>query len=915
MTRTIDQRLAHEVKSRLLRDYKMRDAGTWLRGGICPKCSKKELFARAEAPHLVICGRKDKCGEEIEVAKLYPDLFDDWSTQTKEDPSPTAAADGYLAHARGFDLAHLRGHYSQEWYQDRKRGIGSATVRFALPGGSWWERLIDQPGRFERKANFAPTATHPGYQGQAWMLPERTIADYAGAREIWLTEGIFNSLALEQGAFAAERRDADDGAVGDLTASLMSCYNYPEHFLRDLRIAIASGATPTQAPRLVFALDNGPAGTEYTRRWVKKAREEGWSADAALGRLDDEPGADLDWNDLHKRERLAPADRKRYRWHGDVLVAADEREKAFLIWREKRWQAFHLTFGGRTWWATFSESAIKERIGEGFEKEPEISVLSYDEKVEHVARQIGRVDVIANCTFRALFFERNEVTDTSCYWVRVDRPGDFPSVKASFPGPALAGSGEFKKRLISVASGAIWTGEQFHLDRITQRQLPVRDVDSIEFTGYCRDHAVYVLGDLAVSKGRVYRPNDDGYFDVGKTAIKLRTSERILDAIEYNPDHLDATWLDDFWTAWGPKGLVLLAFMGGLSLIAEQARGAHKSLGFLEVTGPPGTGKTTAAEFIWKLLGRENYEGFDPAKSTQAGIARELAKVGNLPVVFIEGDRTDDAPHGRKFDWDETKTLFNGRATRTRGVKNDGLETYSPPFRGAFTIVQNEAINSSRAVLERIMSIHFDKNGWSPDTKAAAERIENWPIEKVSGYIVHFARREPEILARYIERYAVHEKALVALPGVSIARLAKNHAQLLAMLDCLPIVLPGLRKEWLAATDTFVRTMTVDRHKAVAHDHPHVELFWERFDYLESTAPEGKPINHSRSAETTIAINLNEFEQICGERRLSLPPINELKKALRQSKRYPLEATKPVNSITGRSLYCWVFQRTPAPRT
>lgn len=401
-------------------------------------------------------------------------------------------------------------------------------------------------------------------------------------------------------------------------------------------MAIASGPTPTHTPQIIFALDVGAAGTEYTRKFVKQAREEGWDAQAALTRLDDDPGAKLDWNDLFLRGRLTPADRDAYRWHGDVLVAGDEREKAYLIWKRRKTKTFYFTFAGRTWWASLSESKIEELIAAGFKSEPELSVAGYDEKYDVAARRTIGVECIANCTFRALFFERNETTDTSAYWLRVDRPGDYGSVKASFPGPALAGSGEFKKRLISVASGAIWTGEQYQLDRIAQRQLPVLDVTSIEFTGYCKDHGIYVFGDLAVSKGKVYRQNDDGYFDVGKTAIKLRTAERILD-IEYDPDKLDTAWLPDLWTAWGAKGVVMLAFLGGVALVAEQLRELQKSVAFLEVTGIPGSGKSTALEFLWKLLGRESYEGFDPAKATQAGIARELAKVANIPVIFIEG--------------------------------------------------------------------------------------------------------------------------------------------------------------------------------------------------------------------------------------------------------------------------------------
>jgi hypothetical protein len=173
----------------------------------------------------------------------------------------------------------------------------------------------------------------------------------------------------------------------------------------------------------------------------------------------------------------------------------------------------------------------------------------------------------------------------------------------------------------------------------------------------------------------VFRPNDDDFFQIGKQAIKLGTSERLLD-IEYDADRLDTSWLADLWTAYGAKGLVCLSFFFG-SLFAEQVRTEMKSFPFLEMHGLPGTGKTTLVEFLWKLLGRENYEGFDPAKATPAAMARNLGKVGNLPVVLIEGDRREEASHARKFEWEELKTAYNGRTVRARGVRNGGWKPSS----------------------------------------------------------------------------------------------------------------------------------------------------------------------------------------------------------------------------------------------
>ena len=194
--------LHKEVTQRIKADFGLRERGTYLRDGRCPACDKKELWTGAEKPWVLRCGRENRCGQTFHVKELYPDIFDDWSKrhrQTKENPN--AAADAYLQHARGFDLAGLRGAYAQEWYRDPELNLSTATVRFALPGGGYWERLIDQPARFgKKKARFSYGT---GYRGQWWSMPGVAMADLAGASEIWLAEGIFDAIALTQAAAEA----------------------------------------------------------------------------------------------------------------------------------------------------------------------------------------------------------------------------------------------------------------------------------------------------------------------------------------------------------------------------------------------------------------------------------------------------------------------------------------------------------------------------------------------------------------------------------------------------------------------------------------------------------------------------------------------------------------------------------------
>lgn len=886
--------LLNEVTKRLQADYRLEKKGDWLRLGKCPQCSKKELYAKAASPWMLKCGRLDRCGWEGHVKELYPEIFDDWSKRYKSTPAnPTAAADAYLSHARGFDLQGLRGAYSQEYYRDEQLRIGSATVRFPLPGGGWWERLIDQPARFGKmKARFSYGV---GYRGRWWQLPNVTLEEMARASEIWICEGIFDAIALR--------------SAGIIAVSAMSSNNYPELALAELRQAVAAIEPAIKGPKLIWAFDVGKAGVEYTRKFVDRARKEGWECGAAQVRMDGD-GDKLDWNDLAQRDRLTPELLDEYRWNGDVTIAETASEKAYLIYKRHKSSAFPLVFRSRQLWAEFSLARIEEVI-EAYGADPQLKDRPYQEKFDMAAREAVEVAEIANCAFRALYFQHDEATDDSCYYFRIDFPKR-AAVKGTFSGSALAAGAEFKKRLISIAPGGIWTGTTYQLDRLMQKQLAtIKSVEAIQFTGYSIDHSAYVFGDIGVHKGRVFDRNAEDYFDFGKHSVKLRSNERLL-RIVYDADKLNTAWVDDILTAFGAKGIVTLAFWF-MSLFAEQIRREQESLAFLEITGPPGTGKTTLIAFLWKLLGRVgNYEGFDPAKATAAAIARNLGKVSNMPVVLIEGDRGQDSPHGRRFEWDELKTAYNGRSVRARGVANGGMETFEPPFRGAVAIVQNDTVEASPAMRERIMGVHFDKTGWNDDTKVAAERLARIDMDEVSGFIIHAVRREAEIMERYLKRFAEIEKQMLADPQVRNGRLAKNHAQLAAMLDTMTLVIPNIARQDIAEAHRLIGSMLRERQLAVNMDHPHVELFWERFDWIEGqlvTANSGNGVNHSRDP-SLIAVNLVQFEKLCGDFRLSLPPMGELKRLLKSSKSRKFIGAKPVNSaVLERTIHCWCFER------
>ncbi|ESQ90105.1 hypothetical protein ABAC460_10080 [Asticcacaulis sp. AC460] len=893
MSRPDDAHILEDVVQRITAEFGFKGNGDWLQKGLCPSCGKKELFTRKSAPWVLRCGRADNCGNEVSVRKHYPEIFDTWSNRFKAtETDPNAAADAYLYHNRGLNLLNMRGCYSQETYADRDRRLTTATVRFPLPNDTWWERLIDQPGRFDKKARFKYGGSHAGH---VWHAPDQPIEVLARANDIWLAEGIFDAWAL---------RDPNPGA-GLHAVSLMSCNNWPEHFLARLRQEVER-QNLKKRPRLVFALDIGRAGTEYTRKFVAKAIDEGWLATAAQPRPEGETDK-ADWNDLKLAGKLTPDDIKGYLWNGRVLLAETATDKALLLHEKHEWTSFPFVHKARTYWASFNTARMEE-------------MMSKDGITpKAAARHCVEVNQIGNCAFQVLYFQYDKLTDEGQWFLQLNFPRDNSNTKATFSGSMLSAAGEFKKRLMSVSPGQ-WTGSTFQLDRIMARQIEVaKKIEALGFTGYSREHQAWVLGDYAVHKGRVVNVNAEDYYDLGGVQLKIKSQQKML-SHKYDPDQLDTSWLDVVFTAWRGNGLVTVVFWV-MAFFAEQIRAEYASLGYLEMHGKANTGKSTIILFLWKLAGliNDSYEGIDPSKSTMVGYIRTLSRVANLPVVFVESDRSETTPHAKRFDWSEIKGLFNGQIGRATGVKSGGNETYEPPFRGALIIEQNNPVNSEEPVLSRIMSTEWTKEGWSPATKSAAEKIEQWPRDSVSGVMIHIIKREADYMAAFRAGFTKWEADL-GKQKIRHARVRKCHAQLHAGLDALAAVMK-IPDSMLFETHEHINGLAAARDRSMESDHPMVANFWEMFDLLESREDptanledlkKKPPVNLHRSPAEKIAINLFQFEAACRNSGNTCPPLDDLKKHLKSSKSRPFVEATTVNTVIEKHLHCWVFLRSPA---
>ena len=904
---TFTSALHADVLQRLARDYglKRRLSTDYLRGGKCPACGQKELYARYSEPWLIICGRESKCAQRWHLKEIYEDLFNDWSKRApSSEQFPSATARAYLEFARGFRHEVIQGWYTQETYFSEDLNAGSATVRFALEKGGYWERLIDRPHRFSKmKARFKPGDSPRGY----WWCPP--CVELLDVKELWIVEGIFDAIALVHNRIAA--------------VSAMSSAFFPEESLNEL--ARQRGG---KLPKLIWALDNEPGAHKFIKRWVRLARALGYECEAA--QIPQSDSRKVDWNDLHQRWAFIDSESERSeqiekdlanaRYHGSLLIAESAAEKGVLMydWRERH--EFHFSFDSRLYWFKMDlEKFNKAMQSLETSTSHEDQLLSEKQRRQKALRQCGGVVEIANCYPRALYFQRNEVTDESWYYFRVDFPHDSGSVKNTFTGGQVAAASEFKKRLLSMAAGAVFTGSGQQLDKIMKDQLfGLKTVETIDFIGYSKLHSCYVFGDLAVRGGIVSVVNKEDFFEFGK--LRLKTLQKSIamhiqrDSKQYRTD-----WLPMLWLCFGAKGIVALAFWFG-SLFAEQIRAQYKSFPFLEVTGEAGAGKTTLLTFLWKLLGRE-HEGFDPSKSTRAGRQRAMGQVSNMPVVLIEGDRNEpDKAHAKGFDWDELKDFYGGGTLGTKGMKTSGNETYEPPFRGAIAISQNADVSASEAILTRIIKSHFARPEVTTESRAAADNLNLIPVEQLSHFLLLAVRAEAQVMAKFAERVQVHEQHLRKLKDIRVERIIKNHSQLMALVDCLRLVCP-LDDNHVATTQQALMTMALERQAAISADHPLVAEFWEVYEYLESLG-EGPQVNHSTDPKL-IAINLNEFAEKASEHRQNLADLKTLRGLLVNSRSHKwLETNKAIYSAVRASqavingtpkrsttVRCWIFQQ------
>ena len=874
--------IQQEVLAQLSQDYGLKNKGTWHQQGQCPQCHKKELYVRTEAPWTVRCGRENKCGWQAETKTLYPHCFEQFSQRYPATASnPNATAEAYLQYARGLPPELTRGHHVQStfWHTDADKGTD--TVRFYLdrPNNIYMERFID-PVQLRTESKPRQAHFNGARKGLWWQPAGQTIA---AGDQVWWVEGCIDALSLH--------------AVGIKAVATLSANNYPAQSLEPHL---------TKGVEWVIALDNDQAGNRYTKKWMQRLRET--NQRYAVAKIPASGKQQPDWNDQYRANKLGTNDLQEYRYQGDLFIASKPLDKACLIWNHDKSNAFAFTFQNQLYWFAVDLDKYAQACEALYEADKGLT----DAQIQaEAAETAGMITSICNCIPTFLYYQAHPVLDESWYYTQIQFP-DGKIYKNTFSGGQLASSTEFKKRLISIAPGGLYSGGGKQLNWLIKHYMQdIQTVETIEYIGYSKQHGLYVYPNLAVQQGQVLTPNAHDFFESDRLSIKtLHKSYNLVHGAQadYTPE-----WLTHYYTAFGNKGLVALTFWIG-SLFAEQIRGLYQSYPFLEIVGEPGGGKSTLLEFLWKLTGRPDEEGFDPNKGTFSFLSRQFNEVSNLPVVLIESDRDEKNTKAKKFDWETLKTAYNGRSHSGRGLKTNDNATYSPLFKGTIIISQNAPVDATQAILERLVHINLDKSHHTPQTYAAAKQLNLYTVNQLSYFLIKILVQEQAILQVVRNKCAEYEEELIDHPKIRHVRVAKNHAQLLALAEAIQPVL-GLDHTQFSGLQSELIQMAQDRQVALQQDHPVVQNVFEIVDYLDSD-PTNPQVNHSRNPQI-IAINLNHFIQIATEHKQPVPSLIEMKQHLKTGKAHPFIGIKATNSAltqggllaSGKTVKCWQFAK------
>ncbi|TBU78189.1 hypothetical protein [Phytopseudomonas daroniae] len=262
-------------------------------------------------------------------------------------------------------------------------------------------------------------------------------------------------------------------------------------------------------------------------------------------------------------------------------------------------------------------------------------------------------------------------------------------------------------------------------------------------------------------------------------------------------------WLELFITAFGAQGLVALAWWAG-AYHAERIRNLQGTYPILQINGDAGSGKSTLVSNLWKLSGVTESELISPCSHTFGALLLRLAKAVNEPVVI---DDVANPHESVRFDWDCLKQFYSSDNVLRSGPSE------RVKFRGALVIVGT----GPNILKTRSVEVQLERAAPVAERSAAVQALYDLHITDLAEFL-NKVQANAEMAGFCMGRADVLALTQSGLPLTD--RDARNHAQLLGMLDFIDVLF-NVPAEALAAAERKVREMawhTVGRTRGPIED-------------------------------------------------------------------------------------------------
>ncbi len=711
-----------EIRRQLLdksKNPKAREAGNKINGIKCPSCGKPDAFAHAHEPNTVMCHRNNQCGVNTLTRDMFPDLFISFGERFKPtNEHPKATAEAFLQ-ARGLDTASFK--FSQGQVTESSKAYPTVKIEF---DDVIFQRLVDYKG--SNKTRLSP------YKGKCFATKS-----VAGAEKVFVVEGIFDALVLEQSGIPA-------------IATLSSGHN-PETCFK-------------QGVHYVLGFDNDSAGHKAIRKFKSYLDGQGIEFTVAL------PPKGSDWNNLLINGGLS-GDKKENslklcHWRGALAMASNAVDY-FMIYCEK--YPFNQTvfeFNNQTYMGTF--------------------------KIDKAGEREEKVNRLLDCTLNIAY----SVEDASLrYESRISHIVNADSNREGvntirFKGADFSALNDFKAKLLQYR--LLFFGSGYDLTLLAEylfKKKPIK-VRECQALGYDRLSDCYVFNKFLYDKnGQRHTLDKDGYFHEFKL-MPFSGQDKSITKIE----NIDVgKFITDLYNAYGEKGLLALGFWVSTTF-SHVIFDEFGFFPFMSFHGDPHCGKSDLTTILNRCFYIDS-EGLTMSSgNTKKGELRTISQKSSMVTAMLEG-RKDKT----RFDYDSILPLYNRNSLQVRAQTTNDNQVFELKFSGALAFVQNVEQFISKPAKERVVSIRFTHDGLD-DTYQAWQHLKTYSIEQLAG-IGHYILTNRGYFEKNINQDINDAAEYIRSKGVGVDRIAKNHAVAYAGASILmELAKPSINEELLKFT-------------------------------------------------------------------------------------------------------------------